>query len=145
MGANRLKLTKLLLDRGASCKALTHTGSNILMSVCGNEDADHEVLRLILQHDTDVNYQRRSRTAKWFAIRFVAKTLVRTRMSSSLLIQRLAADIGDTALHQAARRGDLQIVELLLSEGADPSLKNDLGQDAAAMCTSFPELQGVLE
>ena len=48
-------------------------------------------------------------------------------------------------MHYAARRGDMEIVELLLSEGADPSLKNDLGQDAAAMCKSFPELKGVLE
>ena len=51
----------------------------------------------------------------------------------------------DTALHYAAMRGDMEIVELLLSAGADPSLKNDLGQDAAAMCKSFPELRGVLE
>ena len=29
--------------------------------------------------------------------------------------------------------------------GADPSVKNDLGQDAAAMCKSFPELKGMLE
>ena len=52
---------------------------------------------------------------------------------------------GATALHYAAMRGDMEIVELLLSAGADPSLKNDLGQDAAAMCKSFPELRGVLE
>ena len=39
----------------------------------------------------------------------------------------------------------MEVVELLLSEGADPTLKNDLGQDAAAMCKSFPELRGVLE
>ena len=50
--------------------------------------------------------------------------------------------LGATALHYAARRGDMEIVELLLSAGADPSLKNDLGQDAAAMCKSFPELRG---
>ena len=39
----------------------------------------------------------------------------------------------------------MEIVELLLGAGADPSLKNDIGQDAAAMCKSFPELRGVLE
>ena len=39
----------------------------------------------------------------------------------------------------------MEVVELLLGEGADPTLKNDLGQDAAAMCKSFPELRGVLE
>lgn len=44
-----------------------------------------------------------------------------------------------------AARGDMEIVEILLSEGADLSLKNDLGQDAAALCKSFPELRGMLE
>ena len=38
----------------------------------------------------------------------------------------------------------MEIVELLLSEGANPSLKNELGQDAAAICNSFPELKGML-
>merc|ERR1711968_383914 len=54
-------------------------------------------------------------------------------------------DCGMTALQYAAVRGDMEIVELLLSAGADPTLKNDLGQDAAAMCKSFPELRGLLE
>ena len=57
----------------------------------------------------------------------------------------LATGSGATALHHATIRGDMEIVELLLSQGADPSMKNDLGQDAAAMCKSFPELRGVLE
>ena len=39
----------------------------------------------------------------------------------------------------------MEIVELLLSEGADPTLRNDLGQDVATVCKSFPELSGVLE
>ena len=43
-------------------------------------------------------------------------------------------------LHYAAMRGDMEIVELLLSAGADPSVKNDLGKDAVALCKSFPEL-----
>ena len=65
--------------------------------------------------------------------------------TSNGLLRSIAVDSGATALHYAAMRGDMEIVELLLSEGADPSLKNDLGQDAAAMCKSFPELRGMLE
>merc|ERR1712196_735039 len=60
-------------------------------------------------------------------------------------MRAIGRDSGATALHYAAMRGDMEIVELLLSEGADPSLKNDLGQDAAALCKSFPELRGMLE
>ena len=36
---------------------------------------------------------------------------------------------GLTALHYAARRGDMEIVELLLEHGAKLSIKNDLGRD----------------
>ena len=36
-------------------------------------------------------------------------------------------------------------MELLLSAGADPSVKNDLGKDAVDFCSSFPELRGVLQ
>lgn len=38
---------------------------------------------------------------------------------------------GVTALMMAARGGHLETVKLLLEEGADPTLKNDLGQTAA--------------
>ena len=84
-------------------------------------------------------------TLKWKAIRMIAKLSVRLRSHQDLLFRTLAEEAGSTCLHEAAKRGDMEMVELLLSKGADPSLKNDLGQDAAAMCTSFPELQGVLE
>ena len=44
-------------------------------------------------------------------------------------ITKSCRDGGLTALHYAARRGDMEIVELLLEHGAKPSIKNDLGRD----------------
>ena len=44
-------------------------------------------------------------------------------------MRRVAESGGLTALHYAARRGDMEIVELLLEHGAKPSIKNDLGRD----------------
>ena len=75
----------------------------------------------------------------------MSKLAVRTGLTQSTLMKRFAERQGRTALHYAALRGDMEIVELLLSEGANPSLKNDLGQDAAAMCKSFTELRGMLK
>ena len=69
---------------------------------------------------------------------------VRSEKTSGL-IRAIGRDNGSTALHYAALRGDMEIVEILLGAGADSSIKNDLGQDAAAMCKSFPELRGMLE
>ena len=82
---------------------------------------------------------------KWKLIYRVAKVASKMLNISNGLLKSIAIDSGATALHYAALRGDMEVVELLLSEGADPRLKNDLGQDAAAMCKSFPELRGVLE
>ena len=45
----------------------------------------------------------------------------------------------------AARNGDLEMVELLLNEGADPTLKNNLGQDVFYFCDAFPGLRGIMQ
>ena len=120
------------------------------MSACENEDCDPRVVSLILENLRDqekdlVNYRRKSRTVKWKFVRWLAKASVRYTSNTSSLLRVLACGSGAAALHYAAHRGDVEIVELLISEGADPSLKNDLGLDAAAMYKSFPELRGVLE
>jgi ankyrin repeat protein len=59
-------------------------------------------------------------------------------------ITQIAREAGQTALHCAASRGDVEVVEILLTSGANPSLKNDLGEDAASVCSAFPELRGLL-
>ena len=120
------------------------------MSACENEDCDPRVVSLILenlQHQEKdlVNYRRKSRTVKWKIVRWLAKTSVRCTSRTSTLLHFLAWGSGASALHYAVHRGDMEVVEILLSAGANPSLKNDLGQDAAAMSHSVPELRGMLE
>ena len=75
----------------------------------------------------------------------MAKLAVRTRLTQSTLMKRLAERQGRTALHYAARRGDLDLVELLLSQGADPSVRDDAGKSVQDVCAGFPELKGMLE
>ena len=124
---------------------LSHSGSSVLMSACENEDADPNVVELLLNRSTNINRRRRARSIKWYTISNVAKAIIRFTPSSSVLLRQIALESGSTALHHATLRGDMEIVELLLSAGADPTLENDLGQDAAAMCKSYPELQGILQ
>jgi ankyrin repeat protein len=124
MGPNRLELTKLLLKAGARIDSLTHTGTSILTSICSNEDADPDVLRFILNHYTqNINFRMQATNSKWKIIHIIAKIAVRVFNTSNGLFQSLAKDSGSTALHYAARRGDIDIVEILLSEGADPSVR----------------------
>tara|TARA_B100000161_G_scaffold254459_1_gene215785 strand:+ start:158 stop:289 length:132 start_codon:yes stop_codon:yes gene_type:complete len=39
----------------------------------------------------------------------------------------------------------MEIVEMLLSAGADPSVKNDLGENAISLSIAYPELRGVIK
>ena len=50
-----------------------------------------------------------------------------------------------TALHEAVLRGDMEVVEILLSAGADPMATNALGMDAIGMSWNYPALRGLLQ
>jgi hypothetical protein len=71
--------------------------------------------------------------------------VVRSKVFSTKLLKRVAESSGLTALHYAARRGDIEIVELLIEHGAEPSTKNDLGRDILSYCEAFPEIKGAIE
>jgi ankyrin repeat protein len=146
MGPNRLALTKLLLESGANIIAYNDTGGFCLTDACSNEDCDPNVVRFLLNYCSDnVNTQIRARTLKWKLVRFVAKTAVRIFKTSNGLFRSIAIDDGSTALHYATMRGDTEIVELLLSKGSDPYLKNGLGLNVSAMCITFPELREIFK
>ena len=56
--------------------------------------------------------------------------------AAALTLIRAGADVdersvdGTTALHWAAHKGDVELVDLLLARGADPGAVNDYGQVA---------------
>ena len=54
---------------------------------------------------------------------------------------------GLTALNFAVMSGDVEIVKILLENGADPYVENDLGMNAFDMCEKagpFPSVMRVL-
>ena len=81
----------------------------------------------------------------WKMLRAAARIVVRTKVFSTKLLKRVAESSGLTALHYAARRGDVEIVELLMEYKANPFIKNDLGRDVLSYCESFPEIKGAIE
>ena len=73
------------------------------------------------------------------------------------LVEELGADVnavdhdGSTALHQAAARGDVEMILYLVSKGADPARVNREGQSTADMANGpvqrvepFPEARDLL-
>ena len=149
MGANKIESVKTLCESGARVDALTHGGFSVLIAACANEDSDPMVVKEILSRmdRSSVNYRMRSQSTKWKILRGCAKLAVRCRLVKSVLAHRLAHGAGLTALHYAARRGDVEIVTLLLEAGADPYIENEMGLnsfDITKKFGPFPSVMGVL-
>ena len=116
-------------DKRANIQISTKNGSSALILACGNEDCDPKVVRYLLDCDVNVHRKITSSTIQWKILRAASRLAVRLKITRSRLTRRVAESGGLTALHYAARRGDMEIVELLLEHGAKPSIKNDLGRD----------------
>ena len=129
MGPNRLALMQYLVKCGANLTSISHNGGTVLTAACASHDADPKVVEYLCQKisEREVNYQIEDRTIKWKCIRFFAKTLVRLRVTKSRLLKSIAQESRATPLHFAAKAGDIELVEMLLSHGADVNLKNSFG------------------
>jgi len=125
-----------------------YNGTSNLISACASEDADLDVVRFMLESkggNNTINQQIRPQTTKWRVIYMLARLSVGAKLNQSVLMTSLAERQGRTALHYAAKRGDFELVELLLNMGADPLIKDSIGKSVRDMCMSFPELRGMLE
>jgi ankyrin repeat protein len=151
LGANKLETVKVLLDAGASLDYRTHHGCNVLISAVSNEDADPDVVRVVLEKIKSsyiINYRMKASTLKWKMLYFVSKNLNRTGLSKSGLMYAISLWSGTTALNLAAMRGDVEIVKILLENDADPYVENDLGMNAFDLCDKagpFPSVKRALQ
>ena len=86
-----------------------------------------------------------SKSTKWKFLRGSAKIAVRCGFVKSVLASRLANGPGLTALHYASRRGDVEIVTLLLEAGADPYIKNEMGLNSFDISDKHGPFPSVVE
>ena len=131
LGPKKLDTVRYLIEElNADVNIQNKSGSSALILACGNEDCDPKVVRYLVEEaGVDLNRQINSKTTMWKLMRATARFAVNSKMTRSKFLRRVAESSGLTALHYAARRGDMEIVELLLEHGAKPSIRNDLGRD----------------
>ena len=146
IGGGKLSTVQYLIEKqNANMNISNKSGTSSLILACGNEDCDPIVVRYLLKQGINIHRQIKSQTMNWKILRAVARLVVKSKVPSSKLLRRIAESGGLTALHYAARRGDIEIVELLMEHGADASIKNDLGRDVLSYCNVFPEIKSAIE
>src|SRR5271169_6500933 len=71
------------------------------------------------------------------------KILTHARAKALLHMNRLDIETGSTILHDAARRGDKRLVEILLAHGADP-IRRDRKSKLPYELSKDPEIRSML-
>jgi ankyrin repeat protein len=125
----RSDIAKLLVDHGADAGVKNYEGLTPLhVALSGKHQ---EIAQYLLRHAGKIDVETRANPAGATPLLMAVSAGYATVAVE--LIQR-GADVnarggweGNSALHFAARNGDRSLVELLLSKGADPSLRNKAG------------------
>jgi ankyrin repeat protein len=154
---------QLLLQKGADVNSrrersrftnITQLKFTPLMTACLYENADNEIIKLLIDNGADINAQSfLGETALKIASgRRVAKSGVHTGVKDTI-IEKLLLDNGAdvnirdkrnrTALMEASKVNNIELVKLLLDHGADVNIKDN--QDKTAyMITSDPNIKQFL-
>ena len=115
-----LKLTAFLIDHGADFAGYrTYPFGDALLTMA--EEREHNEVAALL----------RERLSRRFALAHGMREIIdagragdRNRVIAELerdpTLARKSNEVGDTALHNAAHKGDRELVEMLLAAGADP-------------------------
>lgn len=139
-------VVEALIKFGANVNSLSDTGSTPLRSVCymcRSDDGDRidrqteyfEVVRLLVDNGADVHKPN-----------FNGGTCLINSLHNfdlTLYMINCGADVNasdhqaKTALHYAIQEGRLDIVKLLLSHGADSTLKANFSDDALQLCCLY--------
>ena len=119
-------VVKYLIDCGADLAA--HDG--YVMHYAGEVQGNKEVVSLLVVHGgLDAHTKPSSETARQFiyAVFLANVTWANALLSANSELAQERYARGDTALHHAARNGDLEIVKQLVSYGADVNAMSNHG------------------
>ncbi|KAF6241888.1 hypothetical protein HO173_000600 [Letharia columbiana] len=130
----------LLLANGAALEAQTPESLSrtpLHQAVCSLSDSSDTVEQLLLAGaDKEARSQYSWQTPLQLAVKSNNKACVTHLLKSGVNIDASDTD-GYTSLHDAARRGQLEIVEALLDHGANPTIKTSrlLGPKPSGVAT----------
>ncbi len=101
------------------------------------EDGACDILRVLLQHDIDLNAQDITlKTPLMKATRNGKVEAVKLLLHAGCAVNMRDKN-GDTALHFAARHGGVELVEILVRVGSDVGLQNQWGHSALMEAVSY--------
>ena len=109
-----------------------------------NSDAEPEPVRTLLTASrSGVNDQARSVTQLGGA--FLALMRLYARLGTrNAVIRFFASTKGSTALHHAARFGNVELCRVLVEGGADPTVRNAMGLTPLALIEWWSRVEGTL-
>ena len=123
--AGRLDVVKLLIEQNADVDGRTSTGSTPLRTAAINGHLD--VVRCLVESGADVNARNDYESTPLMAACYYGHVSVVTYLINKGAFMDLQyQDSGNTALHDAVKRGYLEMVSQLLSRGAS-QLPNNQG------------------
>jgi uncharacterized protein len=125
--AGKSEAVRLLLDKGADINAANKQGMTPLLSACGGM-ASFELIELLIEKGADVNARLQE---KDYSPLMIAASEANRGSNRHIMVAQILNDNGAdleaihpdqpvTALTFAARKGDIELVELLIEEGAKP-------------------------
>jgi len=147
-------LVERLLKAGANARHVSTSGESILTAAVKNEDSDAELIELLIVHMTamdvvgsadssstqgsgggGIDYRenvtsRKVRFRRWWDM-FLYKSNIRRDRKTT----RTALEHSASAMHFAAMKGDIPIIESLIEAGARSGLKNGAFMDIFQIAT----------
>jgi parallel beta-helix repeat protein len=124
-------LVRILLRNGADPNQSNSATWFPLMQAC--EKQNTEIVRILLRNGADVNQQL---SGGWSALHMAEKhasvEILKILLEEENVNVNITADEGCTPLHHAAENGHDEIIELLLSNGAEINLRDQEGRTPLA-------------